>query len=202
MKQFLALLTLCMATTFGVAAAMKTDNLGNPHLSQYSEEGFIDCVLRIVERSETPTHYILTLRAVYEGQVVGFSARVVKGIQAGLDSDASLIQAHVYRNGVTFMRTGPESDRLIAVIARLYGEKSRPLRMSTQETYTAIALHQGTINMVNQPVKLKLFGRDAEPIDNATYYESFFNIDLRAGFVFWNEKDQDYRRALIRALGE
>ena len=202
MKHFLILLALCMAASFGVAAPMKTDNHGNPHLTQFSEEGFIDCVLRIVERSETPTHYLLTLRAVHEGQVVGFAARIIKGIQAGLDSKANLIQSHVYRNGVTFIRTGEESYRLIAGIFRLYGEKTRPLRMVEREPFTVIALHQGTINIDNQPVKIKLFGRDAEPIDNTTYYESFFNIDLKAGFVFWNEKDQEYRQPLIRALAE
>jgi len=32
------------------------------------------------------------------------------------------------------------------------------------------------------------------------YFESFFNRDLASGFVFWNEKDPDYRTPLIRGL--
>jgi hypothetical protein len=191
-----------MAAQLGFAAPVKTDSLGNPHLTQYSEEGFIDCVFRIVEKDETPMHYRLTLRAIHQGQIVGFAALVVKGIKAGLDSDTKLIPEHVYRKGVTFVRTGTESDRLVAIIAGLYGQRNRPLRMTAEETFTAIALHQGSIGITEQPVKIKMFGRDAEPIDNATYYESFFNVDLKSGFVFWNEKDQDYRIPLIRALGQ
>ena len=49
-------------------------------------------------------------------------------------------------------------------------------------------------------VKLKIFGKDGEPFDEAAYYESFFNVDLPNRFVFWNEKDPEYRKPLLRAL--
>jgi len=52
----------------------------------------------------------------------------------------------------------------------------------------------------NQLVKLKLFGRDGDAFDEDAYYESVFNVDLRRGYVYWNEKDQDYREPLLRAL--
>ena len=46
-----------------------------------------------------------------------------------------------------------------------------------------------------------LFGKDGEPFDEDVYYESFFNVDLPNGSVYWNEKDPDYREPLLRALG-
>lgn len=64
----------------------------------------------------------------------------------------------------------------------------------------AIALHQGALEMENERIKVKIFGKDGEPFDEDAYYESFFNIDLPNGFVFWNEKDPDYRVPLLRAL--
>ena len=50
--------------------------------------------------------------------------------------------------------------------------------MIDEERFTAIALHQGAIDLASEPVKLKIFGRDDEPIDEDAYYESFFNVDL------------------------
>lgn len=180
---------------------MNADPSGNPSLVQSSEEEFIDCVLRIVDRSETPDHYRLRLRASHAGQVVGMDVVIVKNIQGGFDSEMNLQKAHVYRQGVVFHRTGPESDRLVTALATLYGRKQRQLlRMTASETFTAIAMHQGAIDMQQEPVKIKIFGRDAEPFDEDAYYESFFNLDLNNGLVCWNEKDSDYREPLIRAL--
>jgi hypothetical protein len=184
------------------ATSMKTDAYGNPILDQYSEEGFVDCVLRISERSETPDHYRLRLEASYAGEVVGMFVVVVKGIQGGFDSEMKLNKSNVYGRGVVFQRTGPESDRLVTALAVLYGQKRGALRMVTQETFTAIALQQGSVDMEREPVKIKLFGRDGEPFDQDSYYESFFNLDLKNGLVFWNEKDQEYRNPLVRALAE
>jgi hypothetical protein len=113
-----------------------------------------------------------------------------------------LNQEHVYRKGVCFSRSGPESDRLIAAIAKLHGVETGAKQMVNQEAYTAIALHQGDINTETQPVKIKLFGNDAEAEDESRYYESFFNLDLQNRLVFWNEKDQEYRHALINSLAE
>ena len=72
--------------------------------------------------------------------------------------------------------------------------------MVDEETFTAIALHQGRIDMDNEPIKLKIFGKDGEPFDEDAYYESFFNVDLPNGLANWNEKDPDYRVPLLQAL--
>lgn len=74
--------------------------------------------------------------------------------------------------------------------------------MRLEETFTAIALHQEPLEMEQQLVKIKIFGRDGDPFDEQAYYESFFNLDLKEGFVFWNEKDPDYRKPLIQGLSQ
>jgi hypothetical protein len=50
-------------------------------------------------------------------------------------------------------------------------------------------------------VRIKLFGRDTEAFSEDDYYESFFNVDFPGGFVYWNEKDPEYRAPLVAALG-
>ncbi len=74
------------------------------------------------------------------------------------------------------------------------------LSFISSERFTAIALHQGEIDLERECVKIKLFGRDTDPDLDANYYESFFNADLPNRLVYWNEKDSDYREPLVRAL--
>lgn len=179
---------------------MKTDNQGNPVLTQYSEEGFVDCVFKITDLVENPATYRFRMIASHEGEPVGMEVIVVKGIQAGMDAEMALIQDHVYRQGVLFSRTGPESDRLIRALSGMYGMEMSDIKMVQSESFTAIALHQGPIDMTQEPIKIKIFGRDRPTDDEDDYYESFFNLDLQNGFVFWNEKDQEYRAPLLRAL--
>lgn len=181
---------------------MHVDKLGNPVLDQFSEEGFVDLTFRITDRKPTKTRERFHLSASFAKKVVGFDVNMVRGIRAGFDKDMKLAKKHVYREGVTFIRSGIESDRLLAAIAKLYRKRTKRARMIDTESYTAIALHQGRLNWERDAVKLKLFGRDGEPFDETAYYESFFNVDFANGFVFWNEKDQEYRGPLLHGLTE
>ena len=179
---------------------LRVNQSGLPILDQFSEEGFIDCVFKITDLEEGEDSYSFNLRASHSGTDLGLRAEVVKGIQGGFDTEMSLVQEHVCRNGVRFFRTGPESDALVSVLAGLYGFGDVSLQMVKKETYTGIALHQGVIDMKSDPVKIKVFGKDQDRDSAEDYYEAFFNLDLKNGFVFWNEKDQEYREPLIRAL--
>jgi hypothetical protein len=179
---------------------LQTDGKGNPILDQFSEDGFVDLTFRVRDLSDDGRHYHFHLTAAHKKRTVGINVVLVKGIKSGLSAKMTLVQKHVYRRGVCFHRSGPESDRLVAAIGALYGAKPRPKRMVDEEAFTAIALHQGKLDMETAPVRLKLFGRDADPIDAEAYYESFFNVDLANGLVCWNEKDADYREPLLRAL--
>jgi hypothetical protein len=198
------LLLLLLAFLSAIAVAdprMKTDAQGNPVLDQFSEEGFVDCVFRIADLVETPSTYEFRMLASHNGQLVGLRVAVVKGIKAGFDADVKLDKAHVYRNGVVFHRSGPESDRLMASLSALYGKPKPAARMVDEASFTAIALHQGDLDIATDPVKIKLFGRDGPADDpEEDYYESFFNLDLKNRLVYWNEKDPDYRKPLLKGL--
>lgn len=177
------------------------DEFGRPLLDQFSEEGFVDCAFRIAEMSSDPEHHRLRLVASHDGVEVGLTAIVRRGIRGGFSPDLELIQGHVYRQAVEFLRSGPESDELVSVLAALYGQPARRLRMVDAISFTGIALHHDDVDMETEPIKIKLFGRDSdEEVERDEYFESFFNLDLASGFVFWNEKDPDYRAPLIRGL--
>ncbi len=201
MKSIAVILLIFPILVFG-EMEIKVDSKGNPILEQFSEEGFIDCVLKISNLEETKSNYKFHLSASHAGEELGVNIEVVEGIKSGFDTEMSLINEHVYRNGVIFFRSGNESDRLIMVLAKLYDLEPKILKMVKNESYTAIALHQGELNMATEPVKLKIFGKDSDENTAKEYNESFFNLDLANGFVYWNEKDQEYREPLIRGLSQ
>lgn len=180
----------------------KIDEQGNPILDQFSEDGFVDCVFIIRDLQEFDNSYSFHLSASYSGQALGMNVDVVKNIQGGYNSDMEMVKEHVYEDGVIFRRSGDESDRLITTIANLYGLEVDQLKMVEREKFTGIALHQGELEMEVEPIKVKLFGNDSEESNPDDYYESFFNLDLKNGFVFWNEKDQEYRDPLVRSLSK
>ncbi len=184
-----------------MADEIALDDRGDPLLDQFSADGFVDCTFRIAESSSTAKNHSLLLAASHRGIRVGLRAVVTRGIRGGFDSDMNLVRDHVYRPAVEFVRSGPESDALITALAGLYGMTDAPLRMVDITPFTGIALHQDDVDMETQPIKIKLFGCDSdEEIERDEYFESFFNLDLQSGFVFWNEKDPDYRNPLIRGL--
>lgn len=171
-----------------------------PILDQFSEEGFVDLTFEIFDLVEDDSFYRFNVAASFEDQIVGMGVVVQKGIKAGFDANMDLIRDHVYREGVRFFSMGERSDRLVAAISKLYGSDEINTRMIEEVRFTAIALHQGEMDLAFEPVKLKIFGRDGEPFDEEFYYESFFNVDLPHRLIFWNEKDPDYRISLLRGI--
>lgn len=184
---------------------MKMDSHGRPFLTQFSEDGFIDCVFRIVDLIETKTSYQFYMISSFNGELVGLNAQVFKDMEGGFDNEMHLIQEYVYRAGVILSRSGVESDNLLNILSQLYQLPfTKTYKMRQLEPYTAIALHQGHLNMQEEQIRIKIFGRDDEEkydLDK-DYYESFFNLDLKNGFVYWSEKDQSYRESLINGLSE
>jgi hypothetical protein len=176
------------------------DTNGNPVIDQLSEEGFVDLTLRIHDLADDGAHYRFHLAAAHDDSTLGVDVILVKGIQGGFDANMDLVEDHVYRQGVRFIRSGSESDRLVSAIGNFYGAEPVPRKMVAEESFTAIALHQGDLDFENECVKLKLFGKDGEPFEEDAYYESFFNVDLANRLVYWNEKDPEYRQPLLRAL--
>jgi AhpD family alkylhydroperoxidase len=174
---------------------------GDPILDQFGEEGFIDCTLRISNLVSSVHEYRFHVAASFHGETVGFDVVILRGIRGSLNPEMTeLIPDHVYYDGVKFMRSGSESDRLIMVLAELYGLAREQRQMVDRFSFTAIALHQDDVDMEVEPISIKLFGNDGEDMSEEVYFESFFKLDLPSKLVYWNEKDPEYREPLINAL--
>jgi hypothetical protein len=177
-----------------------TDENGLPVLDQFSEEGFVDCVFRIENLTRDGEHFVFELRSSYRNEVVGVRARLKAEIGPGIDAEMNIINEHVYWRGLEISSLGPESDRFVAALGSLYGAESIPEAMVQSETFTVIALQQDSTDLESKQVRLKIFGNDGADCAEDDYYEAFFNVDLPGGFVYWNEKDGDYREPMLKAL--
>ena len=179
---------------------MELDGNGLPCLAQFSEEGFVDCVFKVENLVQAAGHYHFDLRGSFEGQSVGLAVTLRNEIGPGFDADMQVIQAHVYPAGVVLSSLGAETERFISALASLYEMPMTASAPIASEALTAIALQQEDTDLAEGPMRLKLFGQDDDPVDAERYYESFFNVDLPGGFVYWNEKDMDYRAPMLKAL--
>lgn len=79
----------------GISMEIALSDTGLPILYQFSEEGFIDCVFKIINLQDQGASYRFDLRAFYQGAELGFAAEVIKGMQGGFDENVHLIKNHV-----------------------------------------------------------------------------------------------------------
>lgn len=162
----------------------------------------------------------------FDGDVeVGFSVRVPSAIEAGLiteeDDVVGINPGGVAHGGVVFKPIGATSLGFVQSLKRRLGVQANPLppRAESIET-TAIPLHDAPVDLTRETVRLKLFydessfddkqGADEElddeqpdddqPWEDDRYWEAFLIVDVPEGVIGVQEKDTDYRQALVNIL--
>ena len=179
---------------------MQLDRNGLPLLEQFGEEGFVDCVFQVQHLKQDDEHYHFDLRAAFGGLPVGVRARLRRDVQPGFDGEMKVIQAHFYSGGLEISSLGLETERFIEALAKLYEIELADGPGVVAEAFSVIALHQADTDLDSGAVRLKVFGNDLPDSAPGSYHESFFNVDLPAGHVYWNEKDVEYRAPMLNAL--
>jgi hypothetical protein len=119
---------------------------------------------------------------------------------------------HSYWGHVRLTSLGSESDRLVRVMADFYGLTSpgeteggmltRLFRKSPKDrTFApeivclAVGIASDPRNIEDDTIHTKLFFD--EGTEGGRYAEVFLNVDLEAGLVALNEKDEEYRADLV-----
>lgn len=155
--------------------------------------------LRITEVQEADTAYLYTVRGLFEGDTLGFVVSLDRNIGPGINEDGSVREDGFQRGSVKFLRSGAESDRFVSVLATLWEVSDMrdanfatsavvPLTFSSNKA----AVDQTTSSTNN----FKLF---FEP-DADKPGELFFTVDLYRRGIELQEKDAEYREAIVRAL--
>jgi len=167
-----------------------------PEITSESEEGFYDLVLAIEEHQESVDgSQTLLASGMYKGRKVSLKVHLGPGWRSGRpDKDVPLA---IFRGSASYRSVGAESDLLLQAMDELYGTKQAPKAMNKATEFTALSLGGDPRDLSKEPVKIKLF---FESNVEDQYAELFTNIDLKARKLYINEKDEEYRAAIIRAL--
>ena len=103
-----------------------------------------------------------------------------------------------YWGNVIIQSLGAPSDVLIETLDRLYGTCLGVRKMKAEVVCTAVGLANDPRLAATNPTRTKLSFEHENP---ERYGEIFFNIDAKTRWIALNEKDEDYRTAVVRALG-
>lgn len=167
-----------------------------PEITSESEEGFHDLVLAIEDHKKLPDGAQRILASgMYKGRKVSLEIILDAAWRSSPpDPDVPIT---TFQGSVSYHSVSAESDLLLQAMDELYGTKQAPKAMNKATEFTAISLEGDPRDLTKGMVKIKLF---FESNSDDQYAELFTNIDLKARKVYINEKDEEYRAAIVRAL--
>ncbi len=186
---------------FGCSKSQKTDAI-LPDITkvQEQEEGFSDLSLKIVEEYEKGNKYEYVVKGKFENNIVGLKIIIPNNIPAGIINGE--IEAKSFlKNGITILSIGNESDNFLNALSKIYHSQAKSKFSTKPIIATVFPLNQMKADL-SQPeyYKFKVFFNDEG--DENEYAEIFINLNLTNKFIEFNEKDNEYRTNIIKALEE
>ena len=161
------------------------------------EDGFVDLALNLeaLIRNDDGSHYF-EARAEYKGKPVAFAVVLSPNWQQQDFEDSEI---SLYWGGARLISLGAVSDDFLDVVDQRYETKLAPVRMRGAVDFIAVCLEGNPEQLGEKAVKMKLLF-DVE--DEDRYAEFYLNCDPAQKRVQFHEKDSDYRRPVVLALGE
>jgi len=193
-------LILIMGILSSIFGCSQNNNLIELTSKQDAEEGWQDLIFSITKKQKLDNGFwSLTCKAKYENQIVGLKINIADGIPAGFVNE-EIDNTSFASNGVEIHSIGKESDKLIEVISKLYGQPLKTKFTSEKLTFTAFPLNKEKAILENGRFHFKLFFDEND--ERNLYAEIFLNPDLKNGTVELNEKDEEYRTNIVKMLSE
>jgi len=162
-----------------------------------ADEGFHDLVFFIAEqKTEVAGAQVFHASGTYKGRQLGFEVVLGPTWKGGSPPDKN-IPIVLHTGMLTYRSTGAESDAFVAALDELYGSKVSPTAMRSNAVFTAISLEGDPANLKAGAARIKCFHETDKPEE---YAEFFTNVDVNARRLEVREKDEEYRRTVVRAL--
>ena len=158
------------------------------------EEAFYDLVFQIREHTKLADGgQTIRTYGTHGGTEIGFAVSLSSAWRKNTFGPDDV----VYGGKVIYRSIGPESDLFLRVLDELYATEQSPTHMKTETAFSGISLQGDPRDLDKGIVKIKLFFQDNDP---DSYAELYTHIDLKGRKLYVNEKDMDYRLAVVRAL--
>ena len=167
-----------------------------PDVTAESEEGFVDFDLRLI-RLEVADDGSTQVEAwgQHDGTALAFLAVLLPEWKA---QPIEGMAGHWYWGSVLLRSVGAPSDAFVQALDALYGTSLGIHGMHAEIRFAAVGIDDDPRTVNDEPVHMKLF---FEHSDEGRYAEVYLNVDAPARRVEFHEKDADYRRPLLLALG-
>lgn len=157
-------------------------------------------ILDIVDKTAGDSTVAFVAKGLYETDTVGFIVEVSKDIPAGINNDGSVNEQDGFKKGsITFKRSGTESDRFVAGLAKLWQVTGSGKMKNQAIQPMAFFSNKKPINLDKASTSsFKLFFDDA----SADPGEIFFTVDTYKRSIEFQERDAQHRSAIVHALAD
>lgn len=185
---------------FGSKANRQTNELIELTSNQDEEGGWQDLIFTVTKKElQTNGYWNIICKATHKGSVVGFRIFILEGIEAGIVNN-DIDNSKFVRDAVRIEGIGEESDQLIKVMSKVYGETIVDNFTDDSLSYTVFPLNQQKADLNSGYFKFKLFFDDTEGL--GLYSELYLNPNLQNGTIELNEKDEEYRANIIKHMSK
>lgn len=156
--------------------------------------------LRLVERIDADTAITYVARGLYQADTVGFDIQMAKQIAAGINADGLVNEDAGFTTGtITFLRSGPESDRFAVALAKLWNINDVSKMKQTPVTPLVFSSNRESVDYDKSfTYSFKLFFAP----DASVPGEVFFTFDTYKKTINFQEKGEQYRSQIVHSLGE
>jgi len=175
---------------FGTASSAALPDL---HISV--EDGFVDIDIPIQSMKKAVGGSLEVMaKGKYKQETVGFSVKLnSKWDRKPIENTDQFL----YWGSGTIKGTGKESDAFSKMLAEQYKLPCTSPNFPSKISVQIVGIANDPKLATSAPTKMKIFlNSDSE----ANYAEVFLNIDPAAQLVEFHEKDEEYRKPLLRAL--
>lgn len=156
--------------------------------------GFIDLSLSITDTKENDSTFVYIAKGLYKNDTVGIKISLKKNLKAGIVNGE--MKNVFVKNGISINSIGKQSDKLLTTMTELYKVDSINKEMKAESILLTCAnLNQENINYDSGEYKFKVFMETEE--DNS---ELFINFDFTNHLILLNEKDNEYRKGILKYL--
>ncbi|MCD0470716.1 hypothetical protein [Flavobacterium sp. JAS] len=187
----------------------KSSNSASINLEQITEvaekeKGFKDILLKIVSEQKMEDSYVYIAKGLSGSKVVGLKFEIKSYLPNGIDSNGNLDPKNGFiRNAIKISSIGKESDEFLKAISKLYEFSTNKKFTNDTLSPTAFSLNKSIVEVEKLGYyKFKLFFRDNENDKEEDYCELYLNINTNEKTIELLEKDNEYRKSIIRALSD
>lgn len=133
----------------------------------------------------------------YRGHAAGVEIWIRGLMKPGL-VDGDVDATAFYDKGIVLRAANHKTGHLAVIFSELYKTSVAAAEPLPQLDLTCIALDGNPVSINTQHLNFKVFHDDEEKL--GLYFELFLHVDVPAGYVRFDEKDEEYRENVVKSF--